>query len=113
MASRLREHFKTASKKYILTGAPQCVVVDANMGALISQVQFDIIWVQYYNTPQCSARNWINANPNFAADGIEHSAGFSYSQWARFLVGTASANAKLYIGVPGSPDPGNFYLSPS
>ncbi|PVH71925.1 glycoside hydrolase family 18 protein [Cadophora sp. DSE1049] len=111
MASRLRQNFQTASKKYILTGAPQCVVVDANMGALISQVQFDIIFVQYYNTPQCSARNWVNANTNFAMDGVERTNGFTYNTWSNFLSGTASANAKIYIGVPGAPDAGGFYLS--
>ncbi|KAH7327148.1 glycoside hydrolase superfamily, partial [Rhexocercosporidium sp. MPI-PUGE-AT-0058] len=113
MASRLRQHFKTASKKYILTAAPQCVVIDANMGALISQVQFDIIFVQYYNTPQCSARNWVNANTNFAMDGVERTNGFTYNTWSNFLSGTMSANAKLYIGVPGAPDAGGFYLSPN
>ncbi|KAH9219248.1 glycoside hydrolase superfamily [Leptodontidium sp. 2 PMI_412] len=112
MASRLRQHFTTASKTYILTGAPQCVVIDANMGALISQVQFDIIFVQYYNTPQCSARNWVNANTNFTMGGVEKANGFTYNTWSTFLSGTASANAKLYIGVPGAPDAGGFYLSP-
>lgn len=112
MATRLRQHFQTATKQYILTSAPQCVVVDANMGALISQVQFDVIFVQYYNMPQCSARNWVNANTNFAMDGVERANGFTYNTWSNFLSGTASANAKLYIGVPGAPDAGGFYLSP-
>lgn len=112
MATRLRQHFQTASKKFILTGAPQCIVIDANMGALISAVPFDIIFVQYYNTPQCSARNWVNANSNFAMDGVERTNGFTYNTWSNFLSGTASANAKLYIGVPGAPDAGGFYLSP-
>jgi chitinase len=103
MIQKLRSYFAGADKKYLITGAPQCVVPDANMGDMIAATQFDIVWVQYYNTPQCSARNWITANPNYLSTGIEEQNGFSYNQWADFLVGTASANAKLYIGLPGAP----------
>jgi chitinase len=74
------------------------------MGAMISQVELDIIWVQYYNTPGCSAQDWVLANPNYASTGIEQSSGFSYNGWADFLKGTASENAKIYIGVPGAPN---------
>jgi chitinase len=103
MIQKLRMYFAEADKQYVITGAPQCVVPDANMGNMISATQFDIIWVQYYNTPQCSARNWTTANPNYLLTGIEEPSGFSYNKWADFLVGTASANAKLYIGLPGAP----------
>jgi chitinase len=115
MLQTLRSYFETASKPYIITGAPQCVVPDADMGAMIQAVLFDIIWVQYYNTPQCSARNWINANPDYSSTGVEQPSGFSYDAWSNFLVGTASANAMLYIGVPGAPTvPDNgFYLNSS
>lgn len=75
------------------------------MAAMIAAVKFDIIWVQFYNTPYCSARAWVNTG-----------GGFSYDGWANFLVGTQSANAKLYIGLPGSTlaagDPSN-YLNPT
>ena len=104
MASRLRTHFKTANKTYLLTSAPQCVVPDANMGNLISAVSFDIIWVQFYNTPQCSARSWITANPNYIDGESQSPSGFSFETWSNFLSGTASSAAKLYIGVPGAPD---------
>jgi chitinase len=113
MIKTLRRHFGGAKKPYLITGAPQCVVPDANMGQMISQAQFDIIWVQYYNTPQCSARTWVTANPNYTRTGIEEPSGFSFDAWERFLVGTASSNAKLYIGLPGGPGFGTFYLSPT
>lgn len=71
MVQRLRSNFVGANKPKIITGAPQCIVPDANMGGMITNTQFDIIWVQYYNTPQCSARNWANANPNYLLTGIE------------------------------------------
>jgi chitinase len=102
MITRLRLLFATAKKQYIITGAPQCVVPDASMATMISKVKFDILWVQFYNTPACSARNWVNHNPNYASTGVELSSGFSYNAWATFLAGTASANAKLYIGIPGA-----------
>ena len=108
MIQRLRSYFPGADKEYIITGAPQCVVPDANMGSMIAATQFDIIWVQYYNTPQCSARNWATANPNYLSTGIEEPNGFSYNQWANFLVGTASANAELFIGLPGAPSSTNL-----
>jgi chitinase len=99
MIQQLRMHFQSASKPYIITGAPQCVVPDGNMEAMIKAVQFDITWVQFYNTPQCSVTSWINANPNYSQTQIEQPSGFSYNTWSSFLTSTASANAKLYIGV--------------
>ena len=115
MVQRLRSNFIGANKPKIITIVPQCIVPDANMGGMITNTQFDIIWVQYYNTPQCSARNWANANPNYLLTGIEAASSFSYDTWADFISGTASANAKLYIGLPGAPataDPSsNFYLN--
>lgn len=110
MIKKLRTHFATASKTFLITGAPQCVVPDANMAQMISAVAFDIIFIQFYNTPSCSARTWLNAN---GATGN----GFSYDTWSSFLVGTVSASAKLYIGLPGSPAAAgsaqNYYLTPA
>jgi len=109
MLQRLRVHFATASKTYLISGAPQCVVPDANMAQMISAVQFDLIFIQFYNTPFCSARNYISTS------GI--SSGFSYDAWTNALAGTASANAKLYIGLPGSPTAAgsalNYWLDPT
>ena len=85
MVQRLRSNFVGANKPKIITSAPQCIVPDANMGGMITNTQFDIIWVQYYNTPQCSARNWANANPNYLLTGIEAASGFSYDTWADFI----------------------------
>ena len=116
MLTQLRNHFQSASKQYIITGAPQCIVPDANMGTMIAAVQFDIIWVQFYNTPYCSARAWVDANPSYTIPGPEAPSRFGFNDWVNFLVGTASANAKLYIGLPGSPSaagaPSN-YLNPT
>ncbi|KAK9364433.1 glycoside hydrolase superfamily [Lipomyces kononenkoae] len=102
MISRLRSYFLGASKPMLITGAPQCVVPDANMGTMIQHAKFDIIWIQFYNTPQCSARAWVTANPSYVSTGVENASGFSYNAWTNSLVGTASETAKLYIGIPGS-----------
>jgi chitinase len=117
MIRRLRSKFYEAEKQYIITGAPQCIVPDANMGNMIAATKFDIIWVQYYNTPQCSARSWVTANSGYLSTGVEEPSGFSYDTWADFLVGTASADAQLYIGLPGAPSTTDlstdFYLNPT
>jgi len=112
MIDRLRGYFLGADKQYLITGAPQCVVPDANMGQMITHAEFDIIWVQYYNTPECSARNWVTANPNYTTTGVEEPSGFSFDAWERFLIGTRSRNAKLYIGLPGAAD-STYYLTPT
>ncbi|KAI9730037.1 MAG: hypothetical protein M1818_008306 [Claussenomyces sp. TS43310] len=111
----LRALFGTTG--YLITGAPQCVVPDANMGDVIQRAKFDIIWVQFYNTASCSARNWVDHNPNFDDTHVESSSGFTYNAWASYLEGGASKDAKLYIGLMGGNTPlaGNpsDYLDPA
>jgi len=97
MINKLRSYFGT-SGKYVIAGAPQCSLADAyfQMKAMIVGAQFDILWVQFYNNPSC--------------DGLN--GGFNFDAWAKFLVGTRSAHASLYIGLPGSTAAaGSGYLS--
>ncbi|KAI1644427.1 uncharacterized protein F4817DRAFT_346587 [Daldinia loculata] len=47
-----------------------------------------------YNTPQCSAA----ANLNYLAGGPSNTSGFTWTLW---LGGTASKNARLFVGLPG------------
>lgn len=47
-----------------------------------------------YNTPQCSAA----ANPDYLAGGPSNTSGFTWTLW---LGGTASKNARLFVGLPG------------
>ncbi|KFX91560.1 hypothetical protein O988_07700 [Pseudogymnoascus sp. VKM F-3808] len=109
MINRLRSYFPVGSN-YIITGAPQCEVNDANMDLMIQGAQFDILFVQYYNTDGCSVRDWIKLNPNYAKTGVETTVpagykfgGFSYNQWLKRIQasGSKSKNAKLAIGIPG------------
>jgi chitinase len=90
MINRLRSLFAGASKNYLITGAPGCFAPDQTMGAMIAATKFDILFIQYYGNAMCSARRYIDT-----------AIGFSWDNWVKILVGTASANAKLYIGLPG------------
>lgn len=75
------------------------------MGQLIATVAFDALFIQFYNTPACSARGWVNANPNYTPGTRPASAGgFTFDAWATAVAGGASSAAKLYIGLPGSAD---------
>ncbi|KAK2749016.1 putative class III aminotransferase [Colletotrichum kahawae] len=104
MLTLLRSFFATASKPYYLTGAPQCIVPDANMGDMITAIPFDMIFVQFYNTPACSAATWTASNPSYTPGQATQQAGFTYDTWAQWLSTTASSAAKLYITLPASPD---------
>jgi chitinase len=118
MIKQLRLLFATnPCKEYLITGAPQCSVPDTNMGTMISQAQFDILWIQFYNTPKCSARTWANGNSGLNnSNPSTKTAGFTYDAWVDTLRGGASENAKLYIGLLGapsdSPDSGTDFLWP-
>ncbi|KAG7135564.1 endochitinase like protein [Verticillium longisporum] len=85
LATRLRSYFSMATKQYFLTASPQCIVPDANMASMISAAAFDMILIQFYNTPHCSAASWAKAN-----------------------------DAAIYITLPGSPEAANLenYISP-
>ncbi|OBT54521.1 hypothetical protein VE04_06692 [Pseudogymnoascus sp. 24MN13] len=109
MINKLRGYFPAGSN-YLITGAPQCVVNDANMDLMIQGAQFDIIWVQFYNTWGCSVRDWVTKNPNYASTGIESPVdpnnklgGFYFEKRSKRLQApnSKSKNAKLAIGVLG------------
>ncbi|KAI9645334.1 Chitinase 2 [Ciborinia camelliae] len=114
MINRLREHFaENPSKKYFISGAPQCPLPEPNMGAMIAGAQFDLLWIQFYNNDfsQCTARQWAD---NYALTGEEDSAEFTYDQWVSTINSGASAGASIYLGLLGSPEAGTStdYISP-
>ncbi|KAK0628714.1 glycoside hydrolase superfamily, partial [Bombardia bombarda] len=99
--NRLRDLFALETTgKYLITGAPQCPQNDPyfDMKTMINQAVFDFLFIQFYNNPDCQASN---------------AAGFNYNAWESYIKNTASKNAKLFIGLPGSPDSGNGYLEPA
>ncbi|CAK7214427.1 Chitinase 2 [Sporothrix bragantina] len=87
MIEQLRGYWDSSTSEYLITGAPQCPIVSdptLPMKQMIAHAQFDLIWVQFYNNPEC--------------DGT--TSAFNFDQWIDFLVGTRSAHAELYIGLP-------------
>ncbi|APA07296.1 hypothetical protein sscle_02g020660 [Sclerotinia sclerotiorum 1980 UF-70] len=114
MINRLREHFaENPSKKYFISGAPQCPLPEPNMGAMIAGAKFDLLWIQFYNNDQaqCTARQWAE---NYAITGQKDSEEFTYDEWIATVNGGASAGASIYIGLLGSPLAGaaTDYISP-
>ena len=55
--NRLRTHFNGASKKYYISGAPQCPFPDGNMGAMLNGASFDLVYVQFCES--CAAHYTI------------------------------------------------------
>ncbi|KAH8899918.1 putative endochitinase CHI2 [Thozetella sp. PMI_491] len=96
MIAKLRSLFATdPSNTYYITGAPQCPIPEPNMGTIIGNATFDYLFVQFYNNADYTypcALPFNNLN-----------APFNYDQWVSFTASSASANAKIFIGVPASP----------
>ncbi|KAI8979496.1 glycoside hydrolase superfamily [Mycotypha africana] len=88
--NKLNGYFKSASKKYYVTAAPQCVYPDANLQTTLNGYPFDAVYVQFYNNP-CGLQNYNSASQwNF---GI-------WDLWARTV--SPNPNVKIYIGAPAS-----------
>ncbi|KAI2620460.1 carbohydrate-binding module family 18 protein [Hypoxylon sp. NC1633] len=103
LATTLRSSYGAgAGTTYFLTASPQCIVPDANLRGVLQQGTFDMLFIQYYNTPQCSAATWVAQNPNYKPGGTFNTAGFTFDSWTTWLASTPSKNARLYIGLPGS-----------
>ncbi|XXH06046.1 hypothetical protein Hte_012491 [Hypoxylon texense] len=108
LATQLRANYgATAGQTYFLTASPQCVVPDANLVGVLQKATFDMLFVQYYNTPQCSAASWASANANYQAGGAATTGGFTYDTWTSWLSGTPSRNARLFLGLLGSGQAGS------
>ncbi|KAH7079138.1 glycoside hydrolase superfamily [Paraphoma chrysanthemicola] len=89
---------KRLQSNLLISAAPQCVVPDARLADAISKAPFDMIFTQFYNTPQCSARlgyQQINSG----------STGFTYNTWADWLkTNSKNKQVKLYLGLAAGPD---------
>ena len=107
MINRLREHFaEEPSRTFYISGAPQCPIPDAQLGDAIANAAFDFVWVQFYNTEGCSARNFVQGNGN---------PGFNFDEWVTVIKNSANPDAKLLVGLPASSDMAieGFYLNPA
>ncbi len=97
---KLRELTRTdATRRYLITGAPQCPFPDAYMGpgpfpgTVLGEASnlFDYLWIQFYN------------NHCF----------FGGSTFSEMLASwTKVAGPKIFVGLPASPDAGGGYVNP-
>lgn len=104
MIQKLRSHFdEVPTRKFYISGAPQCQIPDAQLSDAIKNAVFDYIWVQFYNTPSCAASKYAQGTP-----------GFNFDDWVTVVKNSANPNARLLVGLPANEAAANpgFYLSP-
>ncbi|KAL9101018.1 MAG: hypothetical protein Q9163_003684 [Psora crenata] len=113
LVDRLRHHYQQESKPYYISGAPQCIVPDANLAEAIQHAQFDFLFLQFYNTPFCSARAYFDHT--YGASNGAGDSDITFDKWVDF-VHSARSTAKLFLGLPAAPavpyDPA-MYLQPA
>ena len=98
MVNTLRSHFASdESKTYYISGAPQCIVPDSHLSHAIETSWFDFLFVQFYNTPQCSARSFFDHH--HGGDNTD----ISFDDWVDYVQRRSlNKNAKVFLGLPGS-----------
>ncbi|KAG2233800.1 hypothetical protein INT48_005953 [Thamnidium elegans] len=100
--NKLDSHFKSGSKKYHVTAAPQCVYPDANLQETLDGFPFDAVYVQFYNNP-CGLQNF-NAPSQWNYG--------TWDIWARTI--SPNPDVKIFIGAPASATAaGGGYTAPS
>ncbi|KAI5959040.1 CHT1 [Candida margitis] len=81
LAKQLQAYFATSSKKFYLSAAPQCPYPDESVGDLMSQVDLDFAFIQFYN-------NYCSIDKQF-----------NWDTWSEYAQGKS---IKLYLGIAGS-----------
>ena len=85
LINSLRSNFASeSSKAFVISGAPMCQ--DPIMASIISNAQFDYLWVQFYNNNAC-----LDA-------GVKG----TYDTWKSTISPTPSKGAKIFLGLPAS-----------
>lgn len=109
LVKELKRLFGTVNQKMYLSASPACYVPDPNNQDMLSTVAFDLLFIQFYGSYECSAARWAKENPAYKVGGPFAYAGFTFDKWTDYLATTPSKNARLLIGLPGSTaaaDPG-------
>jgi chitinase len=89
--------FPTGPSKYYISGAPQCVLPDLRMAQAITTSSFDFVFIQFYNTPMCSARAGLNGLSGSLTE-------FTLDGWVAWLKkNSANPKIKLYLGLVSCP----------
>ena len=101
VVNTLRELFALEpldSKRYYISAAPQCLVPDQHLSLAIETSWFDFLFIQFYNTPQCSARAFFDHT--FGAYGGPPT-DISFDAWVEYaLKSSFNPDVKLYLGLP-------------
>ncbi|KAG0044306.1 Chitinase 1 [Gryganskiella cystojenkinii] len=88
--NELRSKFKSGSRPYYITAAPQCVFPDAATSYALDHAWFDMVWVQFYNN---------NCGVDTFGQG-----GFNFDTWHDWATGTSqNKDVRILLGVPGGP----------
>ncbi|KAJ2730302.1 Chitinase 2 [Coemansia sp. BCRC 34962] len=106
-ANNMNQLFKSGTRKYYLTAAPQCPFPDANLGNLLAQAYVDMAFIQFYNSGWCDNSKyglprWPQSMNYYMWDAAWHNNTF------------ANPNMKLYVGATAGQNAGNpsSYVSP-
>ncbi|KAJ2610978.1 Chitinase 2 [Coemansia sp. RSA 1365] len=106
-ANNMNQFYKTGTRKYYLTSAPQCPYPDANLGKLLSQAHVDMAFIQFYNSGWCDNSkyglpHWPESMNYYMWDEAWHNGSF------------ANPNIKLYVGAMAGTGAGNpsSYVAP-
>ncbi|KAF2823602.1 glycoside hydrolase [Ophiobolus disseminans] len=94
----------------LISAAPQCQVPDPRLADAIKNSNFDMIFTQFYNTYECSAKRGYE---ELTTGGN----GFTFNTWAEWLkANSKNQGVKLYMGLPagedGLPTHKDHYLKP-
>ncbi|KAI9793597.1 MAG: hypothetical protein M1833_000742, partial [Piccolia ochrophora] len=104
MADRFKQLYDLeAGRKYYISAAPQCKIPDERLAEMISSAYLDYIYIQLYNTPECSARTYIDATANRPT---------TFEEYAKAPY--VNKDVKIFAGLLGAPQtPGDtYYLNP-
>ncbi|KAK9760247.1 Chitinase 2, partial [Basidiobolus ranarum] len=90
--NQLRSYYaQDKSKKYLITGAPQCVYPDGQLSSTLNNAWFDLVFVQFYNNP-CGLQYYDNYQAwNYGV----------WDYWATHI--SPNPQVKVFIGAPAAP----------
>ncbi|KAF2436676.1 glycoside hydrolase [Tothia fuscella] len=106
MIARLRSHYATVARTYYISGAPQCIISDVHLGPSIANSWYDFLFVQLYNTPECSARASLTPGKST----------FTLDKWEAVVAQNPNPNIRVFLGLPASTKASasaDYYLTPS
>ena len=100
MVNTFREVFALEpadSKQYYISASPQCIVPDQHLSNAIETSWFDFLFIQFYNTAQCSARAYFDHT--FGAYGGPLT-DISFDAWVEYVLKSSyNPDVKLYLGL--------------